>query len=104
MTPEAKYRGVPEDLEAQLPHSSIMLAVAHFPATLVQIKGEVEHYRFTPVVRDQALSAADVRSLANQDGAPPIVLVLAERLIVDEFPEALDDHAKPVTILIGERH
>jgi hypothetical protein len=104
MTPEAKYRGVAEDLEAQLPHSAMLLAVAHFPATLAQIKAEVEHYRFTPVVHDQALSAAEVRRLADQNGAPPIVLVLAERLIVDEFPEPPSDHAKPVTLLVGERH
>jgi hypothetical protein len=104
MTPEAKLRGLCENIEAQLPHSSLVLVVAHFPATLTQIKAEVEHYRLTPVVHDQALTTANVRRLADQGSAPPVVLVLAERLAPDPSPEPVAGHAKPVTILVGERH
>jgi hypothetical protein len=105
MTPEAKLRGLCDNLEGQLPHSSLLLVVAHFPATLTQITGQVENYRFKPVVHDKALNASDIRRYADQSGAAPVVLVLAEKLTPEPASvSAQDDSQKPVTIVVGERH
>jgi len=105
MTPEAKFRGLCDNLEAQQSHSTLLLVVAHFPATLTQIKSEVENYRFKPVVHDKALSASDVRRYADQGGSPPVVLVLAEKLTPESASDSAQDVAKkPVAIVVGERH
>jgi preprotein translocase subunit SecA len=100
MTPDAKFRGIGNELEESLAGASPILVVAHFAKTLAEIKQVCESRSLPHTVHNGPLPAATVRKGAEIR----ITLVLAESLTSDEYPEPGDADSTPIRIVVGERH
>jgi preprotein translocase subunit SecA len=104
MNQEAKFQGLCKQIQEQLSAVPIILVVAHFPTTLARLRQECEQNNLSYVDRERRLSPADFLRAARPGNATPIMLVQADVLIPDEFPNPGVDELAPLRILVAERH
>lgn len=104
MNQQAKYRGICLQIQDQLPAIPRILVVAHFPTTLTQLREVCEKNYLSYVVQERRLYPADFLRAASLGNATSIMLVQADVLIPDEFPNPTVDELSPLAILVAERH
>lgn len=103
LTADAKRAGVLAALRQELDSAALVLAVAHFSATLVQLTEDCAAAGFPHVIHDGALKTGDLKRLADAS-QPRILLTRAETLVVDEFPADVVENAPALPIIVVERH
>jgi preprotein translocase subunit SecA len=104
MNQDAKFQALCTEVQEQLLATPTVLVVAHFPATLARLRKIFDQNALSHVVQEHRLLAPDFLRAATQGNAPRIMLVRADALIPDEFPNPPADDLTPLSILVAERH
>jgi preprotein translocase subunit SecA len=104
LSTEAKLKGLAKEMARQQDGTGLVLVVAHFPATLAEVREQLAKNALGHAVLNQKVTAADVAKLASQRGRSSITLVLSEALVPDEFPAPIVPEAEGVSIVVAERH
>src|SRR5262245_17287046 len=104
MNPAAKFDSLSNEVRERLSASGSALVVAHFPATLDQLRQEFEQRNLSPITQERRLAAPDFLRLVQAGQERRIILVQVDALAPDEFPGPTVDDADPLTILVAERH
>src|SRR5262249_31004690 len=100
----AKCRGLYDEMQKLLGEAPLIVAVAHFPATLDQVRAEIGTHRLPYLVHSGRLTPAGLVRYTSQDPGPHIILVLSENLVAGEFPNAVVDAAPELLMLVAEHH
>lgn len=101
MNQEAKFHGLCQEVQDQIPNSAVVLVSAHFPETLTRVQEALEGNGLTCRELTGRLSKAEVFRTANSENPEPI-LVRANALEPDEFPNPVTEDLPPVSIVVAE--
>jgi len=103
-TQEAKLQGLCKEAQEQHPAAPAVLTVAHFPVTLDRLKSELKLWNMADQVRPSRLSPADFLRAVNGVDPATLMLIRADALVPDEFPNPVVDELPPFSIMVAERH
>jgi hypothetical protein len=101
---DAKFHGLCKEIQERSQTSPLVLAAAHFPATLSRLRSEVARCNLAHRDQESRLSPADYLRAVEGGNPAPVVFVQADDLVPDEFPGPLDGDLPPVSIVVAERH
>jgi hypothetical protein len=102
---QAKCRGLCDEIQKRLDESTLVLVVAYFCATLDQLKAEMGARGLPYLVHGGSLAPARLVSYeSHHDPKARILLVLADDLMADEFPEPAVDAKPELPVLVAEHH
>lgn len=103
LTPNARRGGVLAALQQELDRAPLVLALAHFPATLVRLAEDCDGAALPHFFHQATLTAGDLARLART-GPARILLTLAETLAPEPTPADVDAAAAALPIIVVERH
>jgi hypothetical protein len=101
---EAKFQGICREIAEQVYASPVVLAAAHFSATLDRLRTESGQCNLAHRHQVNRLSSADFLRALKAGNPSPVTLVQADALVPDEFPTPVADEEPPMSILVAERH
>ena len=101
---QAALEGLRRDLARRLGEDSLVLVVAHFPATLAEIEGLLESAGLEYRMLADPLTGPQLGERTDGEGTGRILLAPALALCPDAPPAGDMDRSRSVSILVAERH
>jgi preprotein translocase subunit SecA len=103
MTRAAKLRGLARAVHDQLGQGHPVLVVAHFRATLAEVR-EALGGPGGPGLDDPKQLSADALRHAEGGSGRRALLAPAQELVADNYPNPVDEAAGSLSVLVAERH
>ena len=100
---DAKFDGLFREVKEQLAIPGTVLVVAHFPATLARLREELHENELNYKEQPNRLTTAELLRVAGSEDATPI-LIHADALDPDDFPNPMVEDLAPIHIAVAERH
>jgi preprotein translocase subunit SecA len=104
MTRAAKLRGLAQAVHDRLGQGHPVLVVAHFPATLAEVREALGGPGGVSLDDPKQLSADDALRHAEAGSGRRPPLALAQALVADDYPNPVDEAAGSLAVLVAERH
>jgi preprotein translocase subunit SecA len=104
LTRAAKWRGLCRELFEHLSNAQPSILLAHFPATLTEIRQELNRQGVPHHSVDHPISAKEINRLADPGAEGLVRLGLVKQLHPDPFPDQHAEREGLIQILVAERH
>ena len=104
MTRPAKWRGLCRELVQHLSNDKAFILLAHFPATLAEIRQELDRQGVPHQSVDQPISVQGANRFAGPGAERLVRLGLVKQLQPDPFPDPHVEEESLIQILVAERH
>jgi preprotein translocase subunit SecA len=104
LTKSARNRALCRDLQDHLSTAHVVIILAHFPATLAEIRQELSEIGIPYEGIANQISAKDANRLAGPQTDRRVRLGLVKQLRADSYPDRNVEEGGPIYILVAERH
>lgn len=104
LTKAAKWRGMCRELHEHLSNAQPPIVLAHFPATLTEIRQELGREGVPHRLADRSISGNEVHSMADPGAECVVRLGLVKQLQPDPFTDQRAEGEGLIQILVAERH
>jgi len=104
LTSAARQQGICRAIREAAPDTAFILVLAHFPASLDELKQSLTEADIEHDGIGRTLSAGDLEQRRTTNGQPQVLVGLVRQLQPDPFPNPNPDEQARLEVLVSERH